>query len=126
MLKLWFRGMALLFVVGLAGCNNCEKLVDKLCSDLGPEDCEIWKELDGPDTAASKGRRQNDRCGAVLEELPYESALIAARGLVVREKVKRASKAGDSAALEKLNAEQAALKEQTAAVLEKVKKQAGR
>jgi len=110
----------------LAACNNCEKLVDKVCGDLGADDCEIWKELDGPENVASKGRRQNDRCGDVLEGIPYESAIVAARSLVVGEKVKRASKAGDSAALEKLKAEQEDLKKATAEILEKVKKQTGR
>lgn len=110
----------------LAACNNCEKLVDKVCGDLGADDCEIWKELDGPDNVASTGRRQNDRCGDVLEGIPYDSAVLAARTLVVGEKVKRASKAGDSAALEKLKAEQGELKKETAEILEKVKKQTGR
>ncbi len=116
----------LALLCALAACNNCEKLVDKVCGDLGADDCAIWKELDGPENVASKGRRQNDRCGDVLEGIPYDGAVLEARSLVVSEKIKRASKAGDSAALEKLKAEGQQLKEESAEMVEKVKKQAAR
>src|SRR5688572_8911211 len=117
---------AMVLLCGLAACNNCEKLVDKVCGDLGADDCAIWKELDGPENVASEGRRQNDRCGDVLEGVAYDSAVLAAQSLVVGEKVKRASKAGDTAALEKLKAEQEKLKKDSEEILEKVKKQTGR
>lgn len=118
---------AVLAAVGLmsSGCNNCEKLTEKVCSDLG-EDCALWKELEGPDKAIPGGRRVNRACGERMEGLPYDSILSSAKGLVVGEKIKRAAKAGDKAELERLNKEMDEVKKKTDEILAKVKEQTGR
>lgn len=34
----------------LPGCGACERLSDKICGELGAEDCAIWREAKGDET----------------------------------------------------------------------------
>lgn len=54
-------GAAIVAVVVFSGCNQCEALEEKLCDDLGAEDCKIWRESNGTDILYS-GRRSNRFC----------------------------------------------------------------
>jgi hypothetical protein len=45
----------------LSGCNNCEALAESVCSEIGPEDCALWKEAKGPESLAG-GRRSGRAC----------------------------------------------------------------
>lgn len=110
-----------------AGCNNCEKLTEKICSDLGADDCAVWKEIDGPAKVVPQGRKPNRACGNILEtELAYDGLLNGAKGTVVGEKLKRAVKAGDKAEIERLKGESEAVMKSVEEGLEKLKKQTGR
>ncbi len=54
-------GTALAAAALFSGCNQCESLEEKLCGDLGAEDCKVWQESNGPDMLYS-GRRSNRFC----------------------------------------------------------------
>lgn len=56
-------GMALVISAAwlLAGCNNCEALAESVCSEIGPDDCALWKEAKGPESLSS-GRRSGRAC----------------------------------------------------------------
>ena len=45
----------------LSGCNNCEALAESVCSEIGPDDCALWKEAKGPESLAG-GRRSGRAC----------------------------------------------------------------
>ena len=54
-------GAAFVAALVFSGCNQCESLEEKLCGDLGAEDCKVWRESNGPDILYS-GRRSNRFC----------------------------------------------------------------
>ena len=35
---------ALALAAGLGGCRPCDDLDERICSDLGPQDCQVWTE----------------------------------------------------------------------------------
>jgi hypothetical protein len=47
-----------LLIVGVSSlaCNVCEDLDERVCGDLGPEDCTVWKEKELNFTAQAKTR----------------------------------------------------------------------
>jgi hypothetical protein len=111
--------------VALAGCNNCEKLTEKVCAELG-SDCALWKEIGGPDQITPQGRKVNNACGMILDnELAYEGLVNSARGTVLTERLKRAIAKKDQAEVAKVKAELDANKKRIEAGLEKLKKQVG-
>lgn len=117
-----------LAVVGalLAGCNQCEKLTEKVCAELG-NDCALWKELGGPDQITPQGRKVNRACGEILDnELALEGLVTSARGTVLVERLKRATAKKDQAEIDKVKAELEANKKRVQEGLEKVKRQTGR
>lgn len=54
-------GLTALLAMSSAGCNPCESLEEKLCGDLGAEDCGLWRAANGPDVLYS-GRRSFKFC----------------------------------------------------------------
>ncbi len=113
-------------VVGLGACNNCEKLCDKVCSELG-EDCELWKEIGGPEQITPQGRKVNRACGDVLgNELAFEGTVTSARGAVLAEQLKRAIAKKDQAEIDRVKKELEENKKRIAEGLEKVKQRNGR
>ncbi len=114
--------VALTVLLGLSACNNCEKLTEKVCADLGAEDCATWKELDGPSSIAPKGRRPNNVCGTMLSnEISYDGTVQSARGTVLAHLMKEAATSGDEEAMEKLKERMAENKKAIDANLEKLK-----
>jgi hypothetical protein len=82
---------ALLAIAFLSGCNNCEKMTEAICKDLGPEDCATWKAIGGPDQAVPGGRKVNRACGTIMDnELAYKGLVKGARGMVLAEQMKKA------------------------------------
>ncbi|MGZ3422699.1 MAG: hypothetical protein ACXVEF_26420 [Polyangiales bacterium] len=71
---------SVLVAIGLAGCNPCRTLDDKLCADLGPADCAVWQAhrrtpKRGPDMS----------CDLMVSDRGYyENALRDARDQVAR------------------------------------------
>jgi hypothetical protein len=109
-----------------SGCNNCEKLTEKVCAELG-KDCELWKEIGGPDQITPQGRKVNRACGTILDnELALEGTVNSARGTVLAERLKRAIAKKDQAEIDKVKGELEENKKRIEAGLEKVKKQVGR
>jgi hypothetical protein len=75
----------------LTGCNNCEKLTDAICKDLGAEDCATWKASGGPDQILPSGRKVNKACGTFLgNDAVYQGLVKTARGQVIGEQMKQA------------------------------------
>ena len=64
----WLGMCALGLLSAQLGCNNCEKLEEKMCADLG-SDCEQWKELGKP--GIPEGRGANKMCGNALDDDVY-------------------------------------------------------
>jgi hypothetical protein len=119
-------GTLLGVLLGLGGCNDCEKLTEKVCAELG-KDCELWKEIGGPDQITPRGRKVNRACGDVLDnELAFEGLVTSARGTVLVERLQRATAKKDQAEIDKVKAEIEENKKRIAAGLEKVKNQVGR
>lgn len=64
-----------------SGCNNCEALEEKICEDLGAEDCKYWKKGNGPDALIS-GRRSAKGCfNARFNPGQYEPYLQGAKAM---------------------------------------------
>ena len=119
-------GPFLAAAVALGGCNNCEKLTEKVCSELG-DDCALWKEIGGPEQITPQGRKVNRACGEVLDnELALEGLIASARGTVLTERLKRAIASKNQAEVEKVQKELAENKKRIDAGLEKIKQQTGR
>jgi hypothetical protein len=71
---LWtLGGVAMLLVA--SGCNNCEKLTQKLCTDLGPEDCAVWKKAGLEESMIPGGRKVNSACGSMMSDAIYPNIL---------------------------------------------------
>jgi hypothetical protein len=66
-----------LFTFG--GCNNCEKMTEKLCSDLGAEDCALWKKSGFDQSLMPGGRKVNSACGTMMSDAVYPKVLQGAR-----------------------------------------------
>ena len=65
----------------ITGCNNCEVLEEKLCEDLGAEDCRLWKEANGP-KALTMGSRPNRGCfNARFNPMQYSPYLAGAKAI---------------------------------------------
>ena len=75
----------------LAGCNNCEKLTEKLCADLGPEDCAVWKNAGLEQSMIPGGRKVNSACGSMMSDAIYPNVLKGTRQQV--EATKKANQA---------------------------------
>jgi hypothetical protein len=91
--------LGLVSCVGLliAGCNNCEKLTESLCKDLG-DDCASWKEAGGPDMVIPGGRAVNKACGMMMDnDAAYQGALQGARATAIANDLKKAIAAKDQA-----------------------------
>jgi hypothetical protein len=96
--------VGLLGIVFVAGCNNCEKLAEAICKDLG-DDCAEWKALGGPDTVTPGGRNSNKACGLQLDnEISVKSFVIAGRGRVLGARLEKAEASGDKAKAEAIRA----------------------
>lgn len=64
----------------LSGCNPCEKLEEKLCADLGAEDCALWKKGGGPESLTG-GRRDSRACTNMMAGPSYDAMLKGARAM---------------------------------------------
>jgi hypothetical protein len=73
---LWSGILCLL--VGVAGCDPCGQLEEKICNDLGEEDCKAWREAGGPDSLRS-GKRAKRSCTNALGN--YEPHLTGAKAI---------------------------------------------
>ena len=73
---------AVVGAIGMAGCNNCEKLVEKVCTDLGPEDCQYWKEHGWDQQLIPGGRGVNRACGSMMSDSVYPPLLAGAKNQV--------------------------------------------
>lgn len=125
-MKVCVAGVFFGVVLGLGGCNNCEKLTERVCTDLR-DDCPLWKEIGGPEQITPNGRRVERACGEILEnELALEGLITSARGAVLAERLKRAIAKKDQAEIDAVKSELEANKERMEAGLKKVKDQAGR
>jgi hypothetical protein len=99
----WWLGLAACLGF-LTGCNNCEKLTEALCKDLG-DDCASWKAAGGPDMVIPGGRGVNKACGMMLDsDKGYKGILLGARGTAVAHDLKKAVAAKDTAKTEELQA----------------------
>lgn len=78
------KQMAVVAALGLwalSGCNNCEALEQKICEDLGAEDCSLWKQANGPATLTS-GSRANRGCfNARFNPMQYGPYLAGAKAV---------------------------------------------
>ena len=81
------------FSLTLAGCNNCEKLEEQLCNDLGPEDCKVWKE-NGKVGIPTSGRKLNNVCGNMRSDTVYPGILAGAKTAVQGFKKAKAAQGG--------------------------------
>lgn len=63
----------------LGGCNVCEQLDEKICADLGEEDCAYW--TDEMDRAGSPSRSAPGRQKAMKKMLYGENAGVCEAGL---------------------------------------------
>jgi hypothetical protein len=117
--------LALASVLLLAsGCNNCEKLTDRLCKDLGPEDCASWREAGGPDSVIPRGSGVNKTCGMIMDiDASYQGFLQGARGTAVGRQLQKASAANDDAKIAELTAKQAKITAEVKAGLAKLRQQ---
>jgi hypothetical protein len=91
MVKLSFLSLSI--AVGLlVGCNNCEKLTESVCKEIGAEDCAIWKASGGPENVIPGGRRSNKACGLIGDnEVAYKSLIKSARMVALVEQIKKAT-----------------------------------
>jgi hypothetical protein len=94
--KRWACAAAALFVLAVAGCNNCEKMVEKVCGDLGPDDCAVWKRNGLDKSFIPTGRGTNSTCGRMMSGSAYEGLIKGARQQVAaaRNAEKAKAKAG--------------------------------
>jgi hypothetical protein len=84
--------MVVLAVASLYGCNNCEKMTESICKDLGAEDCATWKAIGGPERAIPGGRKVNRACGTIMDnEVAYKGLVKSARGLVLADQMTKAT-----------------------------------
>lgn len=66
----------------LPACDNCAALEEKLCEDLGAEDCKIWREGKGPEALLS-GRRASRGCfNARFNPMQYGPHMTGAKAMV--------------------------------------------
>lgn len=96
---------ALLLTLGLAlpACASCEDMVEKVCSELGPEDCETWKSIGGPDQVVPGGRKANNACRTMMNnEQAMKGSVLGARGAVLAHEMQEAANAGDTAKIEEI------------------------
>jgi hypothetical protein len=99
-MKTFAVGISIALAFAGLGCNQCEKLTEQICTELG-EDCALWKELGGPDQAVPGGRGVNRACGTILDtDAAYQGVLSSARGMVYAEQLKRAIEKKDQAAID--------------------------
>ena len=75
-------------LLALTGCNACEKLEEKMCTDLGA-DCPLWKQAGGPE-ALYGGRRANRACMNMMTGPTYDAMLKGARAVVEAQKATKA------------------------------------
>jgi hypothetical protein len=86
--------LGLLGLLGLAGCNNCEALAESICNDLGPEDCALWKESDGPANLVGTRRAERQCFNARFAPNAYDPHLAGARAMAAALKQIKAKQAG--------------------------------
>ena len=112
--------VSLMGLLGL-GCNNCEKLTESLCKDLG-EDCASWKQAGGPEKVIPAGRGVNRACGSMLDtEAAYQGLLQGARGMAVADQLNKAIAAKDQAKIAELTEKQKKITADIKAGVDKVR-----
>ena len=81
--------------MSLAGCHACEDLTEKICADLGPEDCKLYKEggLAEKMLPSTAGRGRNKACSAMASEPAYSGVLTGAKQAVAAQKAAEAAAA---------------------------------
>jgi len=83
----------LVCLAGVNACNNCEKLVEKVCTDLGPEDCAYWKQQGGDEKLIPGGRKVNRVCGQMTDDVVYQPLLKGQRDMIKAYRAADAAKA---------------------------------
>ena len=79
-------------LAALSGCNNCEKMTESVCKDLGAEDCASWKATGGPEKVIPGGRKVNKACGMMMDnEAAYKGIVKSARLMVLSDKLQKAT-----------------------------------
>ena len=78
------RGIfSLILCLGLfTACHECDDLVQKMCTDLGPEDCAYWKAGGMDQKLIPGGRGVNKFCGMMKGDAVYQPLLKAQRDWV--------------------------------------------
>src|SRR6187431_192679 len=117
-------GLGLVSVLSLlvAGCHNCEKLAERMCTDLGPEDCAAWREAGGPEAFIPHGSRPNKTCGMIMDiDASYQGLLNGAAKAAVGIQLRKAQAAKDEAKIIQLTAKQAKLTAEFNAAIAKLR-----
>jgi len=85
---------ALLFIAFSSfGCGKvCDELESRMCTDLGPEDCKIWKEDLGGLESIRAGRKSDKNCGNIMLVGGYDTMLAAYKDAAEKIKKSRAPK----------------------------------
>ena len=76
--------------IALAACNPCKKLEDKMCADLGAEDCAIWRAPPLDRLGVGRGNMNAQMCSNAMDEPTYGQLLDAARKAVAAQKKSKA------------------------------------
>jgi hypothetical protein len=66
----------------LGGCDPCGALEEKICADLGPEDCEVWKAAPVNKAGIGDETMTSESCSNGLSGQLYDRLLAAARTAV--------------------------------------------
>ena len=75
-------GTLLLSSLCLVGCNNCENMIEKMCSDLGTEDCAYWKQRGWDRELIPGGRGVTKACGMMMGDNVYPKLLASQKNLI--------------------------------------------
>ena len=80
-------------VAGVSACHDCEKLVERMCTDLGPEDCTYWKAHGWDAQLIPQGRGVNKACGTMMSDAVYQPLIKAQKDMVAAYRKVDATKA---------------------------------
>ncbi|MEZ4461504.1 MAG: hypothetical protein R3E66_17645 [bacterium] len=90
--KLMMLGVVSLTAFGSVGCGKvCDQLETKMCTDLGEEDCKIWKEDLGGLESIRNGRKADNNCGNIMM-MNYDPMLASYKDAIAKIKEARAPK----------------------------------
>lgn len=79
-------GWVMLSSIAVLACNPCKNLEDKMCADLGAEDCAIWRAPPLDRLGVGRGHMNAQMCSNAMDEPTYGQLLDAARKAVAAQK----------------------------------------